>query len=396
MTSAHEQSRPAKRQKTVLACYNCRARKVRCDGQRPHCSTCITRRETATCAYDDIAIGLNLGDSNNVQQHAAPVDGRSAMDRHPSQPGISPQAKEASQERRESTSNQPVDWNGNAIVPSRTQWQMTSPWATSTNGASPAQRSQRTEVRSVSESLLPNSDLGASNSGGFLKAFVDAALTGGDRPETSRKTAPLAKSLTELGISEDTANTASRFKLHPEDLMLPPRREMTRLLDVYQRTHYPIFPILDMPFLLSEADALCNGTHHVLPQRTLHCLLNFIFALSTQSDPPEGSVDDENATDPFLKRGQALLSTNFLDGFSFSQLQTTLICSQFLLSTDRLQQAWLLVGSSMRIAEALGLDRSSTSEGLENYRERSLAKRLWHACVSMDRYQDHICLQIFL
>lgn len=55
-------------------------------------------------------------------------------------------------------------------------------------------------------------------------------------------------------------------------------------------------------------------------------------------------MDDEDAAGPFLRRGQHLLSTNFLDEFSFSQLQTILLCSQYLLSTDRLQQAWLMVG----------------------------------------------------
>ncbi|KAH7379128.1 fungal-specific transcription factor domain-containing protein [Phaeosphaeria sp. MPI-PUGE-AT-0046c] len=384
MNSATEQLRPPKRQKTVLACHNCRARKVRCSGQRPHCSTCITRRETSTCAYDDIALAIEIND-NNGQQSAINNIGLPSTNGPSSQPVASPPPPGLRDEVRHSTNSQPVDWNGNTIAPTRNPWCATSPWTASMNGASPAQRSQQTEVHSVSESLLPQSDLGLSNSGGFLKAFVDAASTQSERSAASRQRAPLAKTLAQLGIADHPATATHRFKLHPEDLLLPTRREMTRLLGVYQRTHYPIFPIFDMHLVMGEADALFNGTAHILSDRTLHCILNFIFALSTQSHPPEGSTDDEDAADPFLKRGQNLLSTNFLDGFSFSQLQTTLICSQYLLSTDRLQQAWLMVGSSMRLAEALGLDRTSTTEGLRDEHERSLAKRVWHACVSMDR-----------
>jgi hypothetical protein len=250
---------------------------------------------------------------------------------------------------------------------------------------SPAQRSQHTDARSVSESLLPQSDLGLSNSGGFLKAVVDATSTGNSRPPATRRKPPVAKTLADLGVVEPSTNESRRAHVHGEDLLLPPRREMMRLLDMYQRTHYPIFPVLDMPFLLSEVEALCKGGAQILHHRTLHCLLNFTFALSAQSHPPEGHLDDESCTDAYLNRGRNLMTTNFLDGFSFSQLQTTLICTQFLLSTDSLQQAWLLVGSSMRIAEALGLDRPATSDGLQDERERSLAKRVWHACVSMDR-----------
>lgn len=88
-------------------------------------------------------------------------------------------------------------------------------------------------------------------------------------------------SLAELGSASDSAAATSRFKSHPEDLMLPPRREMTRLLDVYQRIHYPIFPIFDMQLMSSEVDALSNDMAHVLPDRTLHRILNTMFALST-------------------------------------------------------------------------------------------------------------------
>ncbi|KAJ7208204.1 hypothetical protein GGX14DRAFT_543424 [Mycena pura] len=36
----------------VIACHQCRARKIRCDSTRPHCANCARRGEVATCLYD--------------------------------------------------------------------------------------------------------------------------------------------------------------------------------------------------------------------------------------------------------------------------------------------------------------------------------------------------------
>lgn len=52
--AAEDVSRPskAKRQKIKLACQACRDRKTRCDGVRPHCSTCIKRGVSTSCEYE--------------------------------------------------------------------------------------------------------------------------------------------------------------------------------------------------------------------------------------------------------------------------------------------------------------------------------------------------------
>ena len=326
MSSAQDPPRPAKRHKTILVCCNCRARKVRCSGQRPHCATCIARRETTTCAYDDVAFGTI---NHDPSFDAAPShnDNQCATRRDSQLPDVS-------QEAGPPTSTQSVDWNGNTIAPAQVQWPSLSPMTASANETSPAQHSHHTN-RSVSESLLPQSDIGLSNSGGFLKAVVNATTA----ESSSRRRPAAAKYVADLGVVVPSAGESRRANVHSEDLLLPPRREMTRLLDVYRRTNYPIFPILDMSLILSEVDALWKGDTQILHQRTLHCLLNYIFALAAQSHPPEGLADDESCADPYLQRGRNLMATNVLEGFSFSQLQTTLICSQFLLSTDRLQQA---------------------------------------------------------
>ncbi|OAK93626.1 hypothetical protein IQ06DRAFT_364546 [Phaeosphaeriaceae sp. SRC1lsM3a] len=173
MNSAADQLRPLKRQKTVLACHNCRAREVRCSGQRPRCSTCITRRETSTCAYDDIALAVDVSD-NSTQNSVAHHNVIPSANGNASQSDASPHAQGPQDEVRPPRHSQPVDWNGSTIATTRNPWSAPSLWTALMNEASPAQGSQRIEARSVSESLLPQGDLGLSHSGRFLKAFVDA------------------------------------------------------------------------------------------------------------------------------------------------------------------------------------------------------------------------------
>lgn len=47
-------NRQIKRKRVSIACATCRAHKIRCDGVRPRCGTCLRRRES--CVYEDDSI----------------------------------------------------------------------------------------------------------------------------------------------------------------------------------------------------------------------------------------------------------------------------------------------------------------------------------------------------
>ncbi|ATY65342.1 C6 transcription factor [Cordyceps militaris] len=49
--SAPEYPSIKRRRATVIACHNCRLKKIRCDGQRPACSSCASK--TVPCTYRD-------------------------------------------------------------------------------------------------------------------------------------------------------------------------------------------------------------------------------------------------------------------------------------------------------------------------------------------------------
>lgn len=65
-------SSAAKRQKISLACDPCRARKVRCDGNRPTCRQCTRGRKVYTCTY-----GRRLAETQ--QRHTQELQGLDAQ-----------------------------------------------------------------------------------------------------------------------------------------------------------------------------------------------------------------------------------------------------------------------------------------------------------------------------
>ena len=272
---------------------------------------------------------------------------------------------------------QAIDWNGNAITRPPSQ---TSPWnsARSSHGPSPAQASNN--ASGAGSSLLARAEPGLSSTGGFLRTLLGTAGEGAASSRLTRVRPSAARSLGDLGIRDELQTAPIRS----ENMLLPPRREINRLLQVYRTIHYPIFPLLNFSSLNVDVDTLFQGTTTAIEERTLLCMLNLIFAMSTQSEHETGAPE-ENPADAYFKRGQELLCTDVLHGYSFAQLQTILLCAQHLLSSDKPTQCWILVGLSIRIAESLGLDRSSTSNELKTVSERDLARRIWHVCVAMDR-----------
>jgi hypothetical protein len=46
-----------KRRRKQLVCSNCRDRKVRCNGQRPSCSSCARRKMERSCVYEEPLLG---------------------------------------------------------------------------------------------------------------------------------------------------------------------------------------------------------------------------------------------------------------------------------------------------------------------------------------------------
>jgi hypothetical protein len=60
-----EESHQPKRRKVAESCKVCRAKKTRCDGQRPICSPCKTKN--IACEYNDVTVAISAGSLANIE-----------------------------------------------------------------------------------------------------------------------------------------------------------------------------------------------------------------------------------------------------------------------------------------------------------------------------------------
>jgi hypothetical protein len=116
------------------------------------------------------------------------------------------------------------------------------------------------------------------------------------------------------------------------------------------------------------------------------CMLNLVFALSTQLHESTPSEERNSASRTFFLRAWHLLRPEVIlwQAGSLEIVQCLLLMTRYLQCTPNLQQTWMALGSAVRIALSIGLDRSEKNmSGLD--RENKLARDVWQQCTFMDR-----------
>ncbi|KAL1893047.1 hypothetical protein Sste5346_006728 [Sporothrix stenoceras] len=215
--------------------------------------------------------------------------------------------------------------------------------------------------------------------------------------------------------------------------MLPRRREADRLVGLYWRYVDPLYPFLERSTWTPAYEALFdrfdndendNGdgntspSHNVADDRVFISTLNIIFALSTQLSEgwPPPSCTTASSSEPqsqankrhqkqqyhqqqqrilrqrerrcrfYFARAQKLLQSSLWEtAGSLATVQFLLLASQYLQSTNSPHQTWMVVGSTIRTAQSLGLHLPGDDTGALPLAERELRRRLWHGCVLLDR-----------
>ncbi|CAK7238453.1 hypothetical protein SEUCBS140593_010703 [Sporothrix eucalyptigena] len=211
--------------------------------------------------------------------------------------------------------------------------------------------------------------------------------------------------------------------------LLPRRREADRLVDLYWRYVDPLYPFLDRRTWTPAYEALFDRladdedgdpSPNPADDRVFVSTLNIIFALSTQLSegwppPPTLSSAPQSQTSSqsdkrrqkqqhhqqqrllrqrerrcrlYFARAQKLLQSSLWEtAGSLATVQFLLLASQYLQSTNSPHQTWMVVGSTIRTAQSLGLHLRDDGAGTDTLplAERELRRRLWHGCVLLDR-----------
>ncbi|KAF4220825.1 hypothetical protein CNMCM5878_000481 [Aspergillus fumigatiaffinis] len=190
--------------------------------------------------------------------------------------------------------------------------------------------------------------------------------------------APLFGLLSLPGVTDPAIN--------PADNVLPPRKHADRLLSLYWRCLDPLEPLLDQRSFGAGYQALFDGSEMECDEQIFLCMLNLVFALSTQLHESTPSEERNSASRTFFLRAWHLLRPEVIlwQAGSLEIVQCLLLMTRYLQCTPNLQQTWMALGSAVRIALSIGLDRSEKNmSGLD--RENKLARDVWQQCTFMDR-----------
>ncbi|GMG01227.1 unnamed protein product [Aspergillus oryzae var. brunneus] len=172
---------------------------------------------------------------------------------------------------------------------------------------------------------------------------------------------------------------------NPADNVLPPRRHADHLVNLYWQCLDPLEPLLDQRSFWTTYEAIFDGREIECNEQIILCILNLLFALSTQLQESTPSEQRNSASRTFFFRAWHLLRPEVIlwQAGSLETVQCLILMTQYLRCTSNLHQTWMALGSAVRIALSIGLDRSGR-EISEPQRENDVTPDVWQQCVFMD------------
>jgi len=342
MLGAYGSSPAAKRQKISVACDPCRARKVRCDGNRPSCRQCIRGRKNYTCIY-----GRMLPETQ--QRHTHESEG---LDARPS--------VEQSRGTRESV-------NVAATVERHTEF-------SSTPGANINPPRPSLAFGGPQDTMV-----GESSSSTFSHRLSRHE----ERPQQGFVSDATKKVPSKMGGSTEKAG------------VLPRRRVADDLVAQYWGFTHPMFPILHKPTFTAAYEKSWtsepgNGTTtdercREFEEALFFSTLNIMCALSTRFSESIPATEKSDMTREYYNRSRQIFTFDILDCTSVPALQMVLLQGIYLQSTTEVSRCWNVIGVAVRMAQSLGLHLDQTYQRQKTVYAREMGKRLWHSCLVLDR-----------
>ncbi|KAI2843486.1 transcriptional regulator family: Fungal Specific TF [Aspergillus niger] len=415
--------RPPKRRKVAIACDECRARKVRCDGRQPICGPCAKRVDQGSqCVYtgelekkravrnyieslesrikhlesphslynggEGVPVQSHDG-SDHLQHYTSPSMGASVVS--PSGPsGLSVR------HNRPRSIVSVTTTNADHLSPARSTSQCT-PKANArlvtgqTSYQSPSSLDQSLRLKDPTDSV--NAMMGAVEderpTQGFFGSSSAASFIRQIKTVIDKKVSSPNRHTSDsiLGVGPPPSLMSTKKPRPPTvpNYVLPPRKTADSLMEVYWEFVFPLYPLVDSLQLRREYERIWTGEVLQSDENMLMCTVNVIFALACQlADfiPPE---EREASADAFFTRAKDLLQFNLWNTGSAALIQCLLLMAQYLQSTDSAHQCWIVTGLAIRNAQGLGLHLPQTIARLHNPQEQQLARKIWHGCVLMDR-----------
>lgn len=168
--------------------------------------------------------------------------------------------------------------------------------------------------------------------------------------------------------------------------VLPPRRHADVLLSLYWDYCEALEPCLDQRRFSRAYEAIYAGGESDYDERVFHSTLNVVFALASQLQESIPAAERDRASAAFFLRAWSLLRPEAAvwEAGSLELVQCLLLMSRYLQCAGNTKLMWMVEGSAVRVAVALGLhqfDRPSP-DGEEGAR---LRREVWTGIAYMEK-----------
>ncbi|KAL6797213.1 hypothetical protein GGI42DRAFT_90536 [Trichoderma sp. SZMC 28013] len=170
------------------------------------------------------------------------------------------------------------------------------------------------------------------------------------------------------------------------DKVLPPRRQADNLLSIFWRCIHPVDYFVDKKRLCRSYEMLFDGRDLEIDERVFIATLNMVFAFAIQVQESIAAVERNEVASTYFERAWNLLHPESIlwEPPSLEVVECLLLMSRYLQCTSNSHQAWMAVGSAIRIAQSLGIHLPKPSGAGISSDQAHWRQHLWNCCVYAD------------
>lgn len=177
--------------------------------------------------------------------------------------------------------------------------------------------------------------------------------------------------------------------LQPSEYILPLRRDADEFILCFWNFVHPVFPILDKcAFNLQYESLWMSGSRRSFQEddRIFLASFNIVVALGSLYSSCIPSDERDMTASQLFERSLNTYKYDIFDAASLSTVRLLLLTAVYLQSSNSPGACWNAVGLAIRLAQTIGLHAESDNDKRRPYGELQLRRRLWHVCISLDRY----------
>ncbi|PWY99677.1 hypothetical protein BCV70DRAFT_206681 [Testicularia cyperi] len=427
------------RSKVARACTECKSRKMRCDGGLPFCGRCITHSRTKSCAYVDppkrspitrqyvSSLEAQLEEARNKIAELESQKPTEAAEATEKKQGKVPESKARPSpmplQNRSLTGEDAFIGSMPNIptTPAKKRHRMSISSSDSDNITSRAPKSLSfdensrpsapdviggTKAADKSEDVfgggnfvsLTSCNAALQIASQLSQGRVSAAegdfqagpptLAGGYLAEQRRASGQTSLDVSCEGLAKASATgfNANRVscQLLPNNVDFALWDNQSRsvaynLMDAFFEFHHPSYPILHPPTFRAQLE----GTLATPSSAGWPMLVNMVFAMGAFER--KTSAGEADADEHFYQQAMALYDAVQFDKAEIISVQALTLMANYCQKKNLFSNAWMILGSAVRMAIALGLHSESALQAKSmSAFDKEFGRRLWYTLFTME------------